>query len=37
MTRPMPGGRRRVDKVLAPEFAASLDGLSLPELRARHH
>ena len=37
MTRPMPGGRRRVDKVLAPEFAASLDGLSLPELRARRH
>ncbi len=37
MTRPMPGGRRRVDKVLAPEFAADLDTLDLPELRARRH
>ncbi len=37
MTRPMPGGRRRVDKVLAPQFAADLASLDLPELRARRH
>jgi hypothetical protein len=37
MTRPMPGGRRRVDKVLAPEFVAQLDGLTLAELRERRH
>ena len=37
MTRPMPGGRRRVDKVLAPEFAADLGSLSLAELRGRRH
>jgi hypothetical protein len=37
MTRPMPGGRRRVDKVLAPGFADDLSGLSLPELRERRH
>jgi hypothetical protein len=37
MTRPMPGGRRRVDVVLAPEFVADLDTLDLPELRARRH
>ena len=37
MTRPMPGGRRRVDKVLAPEFVTQLDGLTLPELRERRH
>lgn len=37
MTRPMPGGRRRVDMVLAPEFVADLDTIDLPELRARRH
>lgn len=37
MTRPMPGGRRRVDKVLAPEFVTHLEALTLPELRARRH
>lgn len=37
MTRPMPGGRRRVDRVLAPDFVAHLDELSLPELRERRH
>jgi hypothetical protein len=35
MTRPMPDGRRRVDKVLAPDFLLHLDELPLPELRAR--
>ncbi|MFN8168888.1 MAG: aerial mycelium formation protein [Candidatus Nanopelagicales bacterium] len=37
MTRPMPGGRRRVDKVLDPEFVAGLGDLSLADLRARRH
>ena len=37
MTRPMPGGRRRVDLVLAPEFLADLGELSLSDLRARRH
>jgi len=37
MTRPMPGGRRRVDVVLDPDFVADLGGLSLAELRARRH
>ena len=37
MTRPMPGGRRRVDKVLAPGFADDLEGLSLSDLRERRH
>lgn len=35
MTRPMPGGRRRVDHVLAPDFLAGLAELPLAELRAR--
>lgn len=35
MTRPRPGGRRRVDKVLAPEFIADLPSLSLDDVRAR--
>jgi hypothetical protein len=33
----MPGGRRRVDLVLAPEFVVGLADLSLDELRARRH
>ena len=37
MTRPMPEGRRRVDKVLAPDFLLHIDALPLPELRARRH
>jgi len=37
MTRPMPGGRRRVDHVLAPEFLAGLAELPLADLRARRH
>lgn len=37
MTRPMPGGRRRVDHVLAPEFLAGLADLPLADLRARRH
>jgi hypothetical protein len=35
MTRPMPGGRRRVDHVLAPDFLDGLAELPLPELRAK--
>ena len=35
MTRPMPGGRRRVDQVLAPDFTMGLESLSLGDLRAR--
>jgi hypothetical protein len=35
MTEYLPGGRRRVDRVLAPEFLEGLDGLSLDEVRAR--
>jgi hypothetical protein len=35
MTRPMPGGRRRVDHVLAPEFLAGLSDLPLDGLRAK--
>ncbi len=37
MTRPMPGGRRRVDKVLAPDFVVGLAELSLSDLRGRRH
>lgn len=37
MTRPMPGGRRRVDKVLDLEFLTQLDTLTLAELRSRRH
>ena len=35
MTRPIPGGRRRIDHVLAPEFLVGLSDLPLDELRAR--
>ncbi|HEY5134746.1 MAG TPA: aerial mycelium formation protein [Candidatus Nanopelagicales bacterium] len=35
MTRPMPGGRRRVDHVLAPDFLDGLTELPLTELRAK--
>ncbi|MEZ5115985.1 MAG: aerial mycelium formation protein [Candidatus Nanopelagicales bacterium] len=35
MTRPVPGGRRRIDRVLAPAFVADLSALPLDELRAR--
>ncbi|MEO6822476.1 MAG: aerial mycelium formation protein [Candidatus Nanopelagicales bacterium] len=35
MTRPMPGGRRRVDRVLADDFMVGIPELSLPELRER--
>lgn len=34
-TTPYPGGRRRIDKVLAEDFAADLPGLDLDELRTR--
>ncbi len=33
--KPMPGGRRRVDRVLAPDFAADLAQLSLADVRER--
>ena len=35
MSSPMPGGRRRVDRVLAPGYAEDLAGLPLDEVRAR--
>jgi hypothetical protein len=35
MTEFMAGGRRRVDRVLAPDFVVGLPGLALSELRAR--
>ncbi|WP_088315531.1 aerial mycelium formation protein [Kineosporia sp. R_H_3] len=35
MTDYLPGGRRRVDRVLAPDFVAGLDGLDLDDIRAR--
>lgn len=30
-----PGGRRRIDRVLSPDYIADLDGLDLAEVRAR--
>jgi hypothetical protein len=35
MTEYMPGGRRRVDRVLAPQFLQALTSLPLEEVRAR--
>ena len=35
MSRPIPGGRRRVDRVLDPTFLDGLETLSMDELRAR--
>ncbi len=35
MVRPMPGGRRRIDRVLSPEFVAGLTELSMQEVRER--
>lgn len=37
MSEPMPGGRRRVDKVLAEGFLDGLTELSLQEVRERRH
>jgi hypothetical protein len=34
MTDPMPGGRRRIDKVLAEDFLAELENADLAEVRA---
>ena len=36
-TDPRPGGNRRIDRVLAPDFLAELRGLTLAEVRARRH
>lgn len=35
MTEYVPGGRRRVDRVLAPDFLAGLEDLGLDEVRSR--
>lgn len=35
MTEFMPGGRRRIDRVLAPDFLAGIAELDLPDVRAR--
>jgi hypothetical protein len=37
MSEPIPGGRRRVDRVLGPGFLDDLDSLTLQELRERRH
>jgi hypothetical protein len=37
MTDVQPGGHRRIDKVLAPDFAEALGGVSMADLRARRH
>jgi hypothetical protein len=37
MSEPIPGGRRRVDRVLGPGFLDDLDKLTLQELRERRH
>ena len=37
MIRPMTGGRRRIDRVLAPDFCVGLPDLTLPDLRERRH
>lgn len=37
MSEPIPGGRRRVDRVLGPGFLDDLDQLTLQELRERRH
>lgn len=37
MTEPIPGGRRRVDRVLAADFLADLETLPLAEIRERRH
>ena len=37
MTEPIPGGRRRVDRVLSADFLAGVEDLSLEDLRARRH
>jgi len=37
MSEPIPGGRRRVDRVLGPGFLDGLAELSLQELRERRH
>ncbi len=34
---PVPGGRRRIDRVLADDFLKSLGDLSMEDLRARRH
>jgi hypothetical protein len=35
VTEYLPGGRRRIDRVLAPAFIEAIDGLDLEELRVR--
>ena len=35
MSGPIPGGRRRIDRVLGPDFLVGLDSASLDELRGR--
>ncbi len=37
MSEPIPGGRRRVDRVLGAGFLDDLDQLTLQELRERRH
>ncbi len=37
MTSPMPGGKRRIDRVLAEDFLGDLGAADLTEIRARRH
>src|SRR3954447_7909140 len=34
---PMPGGRRRIDRVLAPDFLTAVGDMDLAEVRERRH
>lgn len=34
---PMPGGRRRIDRVLSPDFLTGMGDVSLADVRARRH
>jgi hypothetical protein len=34
---PMPGGRRRIDRVLSPDFLSGMGDISLADVRARRH
>ena len=36
-TNPLPGGNRRIDRVLSADFLVGLRGLTLAEVRARRH
>jgi hypothetical protein len=37
MTKPMAGGRRRVDRVLAPDYLTGIENAPMSEVRAKRH